>query len=245
MLKRVLASVLTVLMLLTVIPAASISAATLPLYSQNLTYEYYMNDNNGVTWYLVFNNWYFKYGVSISDSTTDYLKLQSGISLPTSGTVYVADTKTPQALFQYSEAGGWQYKYSIGTSAGGSTILPGMGTTDSYIMIDNNSCYWRSTMGSWQYMKDNFWTTGTLDDYLADNDNKYPTSGTVFSSDGKTLIGYSTFNEETKKWSAVSTGGNMGGIVDSTIASYTITAWSTGPATPVCGFARCMSTISL
>ncbi len=181
MFKRVLATVLTILMLLSVIPATLISAASLPSGFQQ-TPRYYLDDNNGVRWYKFdyYEGWYFYFGVfGYTDSLSDY-QLYKPDATPTTGTMYVYATSEEHATCEYTVGTGWKIKYLAGSAPGqgGSTI-----DFSKYTLIDNNGATWKMYNGVWFYMISPAYT-GTMQDYV-DKYKAYPESGRVVNTTGE------------------------------------------------------------
>ena len=198
MFKRVLATVLTILMLLSVIPATLISAATLPGTIQ-IQPSYYLDDNNGVRWYFFdVYGWYFQYGYNYSDSLSDYAVLKPNAT-PSTGYMYVTSTLKEVGYAKYTGTG-WEIVYQTGGVGGGSVSMGG------YTIEDNNGATWRNVSGTWVYILNPLFALyGGLEEYH----EKYgvdPESGTVKDTSGKVCY-YATFNSATQSWNFNANGG--------------------------------------
>ena len=206
MFKRVLATVLTILMLLSVIPATLVSALS-PLPSVSVQPTYYLDDNNGVRWYYFgMEGWYFQSGnglfVNYSNQISDYLNLRTGIAQPTRGTIYVFSTDASYGLAEYTTEKGWE----MTASAGGFPGQGGGAAMSSYTLTDNNGATWMYTGGTWAYVLNPFWgMTGSLSDYYATY-GSYPESGTIKDKTGA-VYSYAVFNTTTYTWTLSNNGG--------------------------------------
>ncbi len=242
MFKRVLATALTILMLLSVIPATLVSAAE-DLPGLPVQPTYYLDDNNGVRWYyftpsyipglsgsLTASGWYFQIGPSYSNDISVY---KTQLPAPTSGFKYVFATDAEHSFCTYSELSGWTETAHAGGTPGSGTVLPGANLS-SYVLIDDNGATWKYSMfGGWEYYESLSFIPlkGTWESYL-DKYDDYPSTGTVYA-ENNTVRYYATFNESTKSWILTTnpTGGIGGGsftIIDSDNSAtwmYVAGAW--------------------
>lgn len=202
MFKRVLATVLTILMLLSVIPATLISATVLPGTIQ-IQPSYYLDDNNGIRWYFFdVYGWFFQFGYNYSDSLNDYAVLKPNAA-PTTGYMYSVSTGNSVGYCKYISGTGWEVTYQAGGAPG---FGGGFAAMSGYTIEDNNGATWLNVSGTWVYIMNPLYALyGDLEDYR-DKFGVNPENGTVRDANGR-VCNYASFNSATGTWSFNANGG--------------------------------------